>query len=420
MSAIDRITDLMLRVGEANAARAANSGSVWGKVAIGLGDLARQHYQGVQEDRQLAEQQAYRDQQMQLARNADQRGAAQDSREAQAFAMKQRDAVLGEAGNRLQAILAAPTPELKGSLWRAFRPFAIGNKLHTPDEIPDAYPGDDVVKAELTGVAGPQAAPKPPEPFTLNPGDVRYGPDGKQIATNPKPAEPAKPEEQEWVVRGGKVVPIAKGGRQPGDRPYTPPSNAQPEYEWVERGGQPIQIRKGTAQAGDKPYSNASDKPPTQGQFLAGGFAGRIKQAEDVLGKLDATIAGMNPISYSAQDASPYAGFKSNDFQSFDQAARNFVNAVLRRESGAAISPSEFDSARKQYLPQPGDSKETLAQKKANRDYVFETLKREAGNGYAAPVAPPEKGKIRARDEKGVLHEADAGTPLPKGWTLEK
>tara|TARA_R100001530_G_scaffold34938_1_gene27299 strand:+ start:2308 stop:2460 length:153 start_codon:yes stop_codon:yes gene_type:complete len=35
------------------------------------------------------------------------------------------------------------------------------------------------------------------------------------------------------------------------------------------------------------------------------------------------------------------------------QTERDFVNAVLRRESGAAISGSEFRTARKQYLPQP-------------------------------------------------------------------
>jgi hypothetical protein len=27
---------------------------------------------------------------------------------------------------------------------------------------------------------------------------------------------------------------------------------------------------------------------------------------------------------------------------------------------------------------------------------------------------------IRARDPKGVLHEAPAGTPLPPGWKLER
>jgi hypothetical protein len=41
---------------------------------------------------------------------------------------------------------------------------------------------------------------------------------------------------------------------------------------------------------------------------------------------------------------------------------------VLRRESGAAISPSEFDSAEKQYFPQIGEGEKQRAQKKANRE----------------------------------------------------
>ncbi len=44
---------------------------------------------------------------------------------------------------------------------------------------------------------------------------------------------------------------------------------------------------------------------------------------------------------------------KTGDRQAFDQAGRNFINAVLRQESGAVISDTEFDNAYKQYIPQP-------------------------------------------------------------------
>lgn len=68
----------------------------------------------------------------------------------------------------------------------------------------------------------------------------------------------------------------------------------------------------------------------------------------------------------------------AND-QKAEQAQRNFINAVLRRESGATIQPSEFDSANQQYFNQPGDSPEVKAQKKANRREAIEGLKRAAG-----------------------------------------
>ena len=63
---------------------------------------------------------------------------------------------------------------------------------------------------------------------------------------------------------------------------------------------------------------------------------------------------------------------------------------MLRRESGAAISPAEFENARRQYLPQPGDTPQTLAQKRQNRLQVGVTLKSEAGRAYRPPVTLPE------------------------------
>jgi hypothetical protein len=73
------------------------------------------------------------------------------------------------------------------------------------------------------------------------------------------------------------------------------------------------------------------------------------------------------------------------------QAQRDFVNAQLRRESGAAISESEFDNARKQYFPQPGDSDAVVAQKKEARERAQQNMGRGAGGAYRpnAPVPAP-------------------------------
>jgi hypothetical protein len=67
------------------------------------------------------------------------------------------------------------------------------------------------------------------------------------------------------------------------------------------------------------------------------------------------------------------------------QAQRNFVNAILRKESGAAISQSEFNNAEKQYFPQPGDGPEVIAQKRQNRMAAMQSMAREAGAGYRPP-----------------------------------
>ena len=54
--------------------------------------------------------------------------------------------------------------------------------------------------------------------------------------------------------------------------------------------------------------------------------------------------------------------FLTSDRQKLEQAQRDFANAILRKESGAAISQSEFANTRQQYFPQPGDSEEVIAQ----------------------------------------------------------
>lgn len=72
---------------------------------------------------------------------------------------------------------------------------------------------------------------------------------------------------------------------------------------------------------------------------------------------------------------------QSPEQQKVEQAQRDFINAVLRRESGAVISDQEFDNARKQYFPQPGDSTDVIAQKKMNRTTTIDSLALGAGAG---------------------------------------
>jgi hypothetical protein len=92
-----------------------------------------------------------------------------------------------------------------------------------------------------------------------------------------------------------------------------------------------------------------------------------MQDADIVIGELGSQFTGWT--SYIGQNIPNV--MKSADRQKFEQAQRNFINSVLRKESGAAISPSEFDSAAKQYFPQPGDSAAVIAQKSANRQRVI-------------------------------------------------
>lgn len=73
--------------------------------------------------------------------------------------------------------------------------------------------------------------------------------------------------------------------------------------------------------------------------------------------------------------------FASGEQQQIEQAQRDFVNAVLRQESGAAISPSEFTNAQKQYFPQPNDTPEVVEQKRRNREAAINGFRISAGPG---------------------------------------
>jgi ATP-dependent helicase YprA (DUF1998 family) len=119
---------------------------------------------------------------------------------------------------------------------------------------------------------------------------------------------------------------------------------------------------------------SAADKPLTGAQHLAFGYGTRMQQANNIIVGLEES--GFSPSKL--QGALPNF-FKSQSQQQFEQAQRNFINATLRRESGAAIAESEFESAEKQYFPQPGDKQETLEQKAENRDLIISNMLKEAG-----------------------------------------
>lgn len=122
-----------------------------------------------------------------------------------------------------------------------------------------------------------------------------------------------------------------------------------------------------------KDAATASVKPPTAEQSKAAGFAARITEANKTIDELADQFTGL-----TSQLGFVPEYLRSENRKLMEQAQRNFINAVLRRESGAAISESEFENARSQYFPQPGDTAAVLAQKKQNRDTVLGSLQSES------------------------------------------
>lgn len=127
--------------------------------------------------------------------------------------------------------------------------------------------------------------------------------------------------------------------------------------------------------------AKAGMKPPTVAMETTALYASRLKQANDIFGKIEGFVNKQGAGEYV--NAKMPSFLQGEDMQSYQQAQRNFLTAVLRRESGAVISPSEFKEGRQQYFPQPGDKPAVLKQKKANRDLVMKQFIKSAGNAYS-------------------------------------
>jgi hypothetical protein len=74
-------------------------------------------------------------------------------------------------------------------------------------------------------------------------------------------------------------------------------------------------------------------------------------------------------------------GGLSADQQKVQNARINFITAILRKESGAAISPTEFATAEKLYFPAPGEDATVIKQKQKARDLAIKAMKVQAGPG---------------------------------------
>ena len=158
----------------------------------------------------------------------------------------------------------------------------------------------------------------------------------------------------------------------------------------------------------------------TEGQANAALYARRMAESDKILNDPRLTEAMMSRKNI-ALGAVPSFGnsMVPKEYQLADQAKRDFVNATLRRESGAAISQSEFDNANKQYFPQPGDGPDVIAQKAKNRrtsiegianaaapsfrEEFFGTKKpglgvglRESGQAPEGPKAPASSGQTKS------------------------
>jgi len=181
-------------------------------------------------------------------------------------------------------------------------------------------------------------------------------------------------------------------------------------------GGQPQPIGSQTgAPAGpgaDRPGMIPLTEPKvTVDEKEAGGFADRLVESGALIDQFADAGASVKDQFIRGNDWIPDAAenwMVSDDFQNFDQARRNFINAQLRRESGAVISPEEFRNANQQYFPQPGDNDSVLKQKTQNRRTAIEAMERSAGPTYKRKGNVPDAAVDALRNDPSLADQFDA------------
>ena len=272
--------------------------------------------------------------------------------------------------------------------------------------------------------------PKPAEPYTLAPGAQRFGADNRPLAS--VAAKPDKPPEiiqltemfnslpagdpRKAII--GKAIEAKTFGREEAIRLAASlrplPQERQERNLQLTTDANGMQLivnpdgttRPLTTQDGAgvrKPV--AADKPMTEFQGKAALYGTRSAQSDKVLKALEDKI---NVTGLAAGQATGVVGnaLMSSEQQRVDQAQRDFVNAVLRQESGAVISDAEFANAKRQYFPTPGDTPNVISQKRANRQLAIK--------GFARMSGPKGAADIDAIINEPLLPGVAAITPTPK------
>ncbi len=150
------------------------------------------------------------------------------------------------------------------------------------------------------------------------------------------------------------------------------------------------------------------NKPSTADQLGSANFGRKAQDAHDIINQLEG--AGYDPSDKWRKirtTKNPLTGdtlgATVQDSQ-YSAAQKAYLAAILRKESGGAITPDEFQEYGSIYFPQPGEGPEVRAQKAAKRKADADALILMAGNKAAGqiPNSPYRVPPIGAPRESGT------------------
>ena len=191
--------------------------------------------------------------------------------------------------------------------------------------------------------------------------------------------------------------------------------------------GEVVTPPPGLNQAGRKAWTNhiattaakVASGEMTEAQGNSNLFAGKMEIAKSMLDP-ETEKKGLDPVWNRVERYGGWVGNTlalPNDYKQYQTAKDAFLNAFLRRVSGATVHDAEYYREEKVYFPQPGDTPERIDYKRQLRDDAIMRMKQQVGPGYKPPPLPSKKqdGEGSGGGSSGTVKwgRDDQGNPVP-------
>lgn len=154
----------------------------------------------------------------------------------------------------------------------------------------------------------------------------------------------------------------------------------------------------------------------TEGQSKDLSLLNRATESNAILGRGDVlTDETQNALTLLPMDIGNR--FMKPDFQVARTNGLSFLSAVLRKESGAAVTPSEENLYGRIFLPRPGDKPETLELKQTLRNAALDGIRdglepvKILAIGERSLTREQQTDRVKQRIEES--RQRDAGMPMP-------
>lgn len=164
-----------------------------------------------------------------------------------------------------------------------------------------------------------------------------------------------------------------------------------------------------------KAESGAAAVKMTEAQSKALGFGRRAMLADQMINQVtNDPNADVSSITTQIKTSLPkwMGGVRDPKEQTLAVAKTSFIASVLRKESGAAVTPEEFEQYSRIYFPAPGDDKQTLENKRVLRQNFIDTEKMTAGGAWKDPLPLQD---VNAQSQTKVV-DGVTYKKVPGGW----